>query len=270
MSKITIYAIICGLFFIIGVASVVEGFPYLTNSISVQDNISSIRSFLFEKIPVWIYLKMETKNAFTANNPIDVEMITIPINLEEIKSIQVNFIGAEKYFPDDDLGRFPEMPEFVSPNEFGDEYYVAIEKYTDQRKQMYEGTYNQASAHVLHLYSDKDYDTDFNFSGGIERPENFPKYSSLSGSLHNLRYNLGGTFDIGITITKRDGEVIGYEMSNISYILQDAIEVSPPEALIQIKNNNIMTGLGWIGIGLPFLIVALTGWLEILKHFAFL
>ena len=264
-----LYAIICGVIFIIGVASIVEGFPYLTNKIDVQNKISSIRIFLFEKIPVWVYVKMETNNAFTANNPIDVEMTTPSIDLEKIRSIQVTFVGAEKYFPNFNPAGPPEMPDFGSPQEIWDEYHRATTEYWENYERMFEELHDQTRANILFLYSDKDYDADFNLPQGVERPENFPKYSTFSGSLQNLTYNLGGKFDIGITITKRDGGVIGYGMSDLSYRIQDAIEVSPPETLIQIKNNNIMTGLGWIGIGLPFLIAALTGWLEILKHFAF-
>lgn len=56
-------------------------------------------------------------------------------------------------------------------------------------------------------------------------------------------------------------------MGNRQYAIEKAIHVSPPEALLTIRNNNLMTGLAWMGIGLALLIPCLNGLIiMILQH----
>jgi len=243
------------------------GLPYVTNNI--HKKISVIRNYYFDRIPVWIHIKMETEDAFVANNPINISVKTTPINLDEIKGLQLEFEGVDKYFPDE-LEPPPSPPPLGSTKEEYEQYWKAMEEYWRNFEKYMNKTSEQSGANILHLQSDRKV-SDFEFLKDFPIPENYsiPKYSTFSGSLQYLTYSAGGKFDIGITIFKADGSVIGYGMSDLSYVLKDAIEISPPEVQLQIKNSNIMTGLGWIGIGLPFLIAGLTGFLEIIKYFVF-
>jgi len=70
---------------------------------------------------------------------------------------------------------------------------------------------------------------------------------------------------MGITLIKADGGVIGYEMGDREYAIKEAINVSPPETLIQLRNANIMRGLGFIAIGLPLLMAGLDFLRELIK-----
>ena len=185
--------------------------------------------------------------------------------------MQLQFEGADKYFPNNKPEPFPSLPPYGSTKEEYDQYNEAVEAYWENHRKTIDETFEQVSANIMHLQSDRNI-SDFELPEGFPYPTNYsiPKYSTFSGSLENLTYSTGGKFDIGITVNKADGGVIGYGMSDLSYVLTDVIEVSPPETLLQIKNNNIMSGLAWIGIGLPFLIAGLTGILEIFKHYAFM
>jgi hypothetical protein len=178
--------------------------------------------------------------------------------------IQLSFEGADKYFPNTKSTSPPAMPSSGSPQEVWDQYEKAMREYWDNYRKSMEEQINAAFANVLFLNSDRNIE-DFNFPDNVS----IPKYSTFSGSLQNLTFSTGGRFDIGVTVTKRDGGVIGYGMSDTTYVLKEAIEVSPPETQLQIENNSIMSGLAWIGLSLPFLLAGLTGLLEIIKHYAF-
>lgn len=269
MSMLTVYSVLSGVLIIVGAVLFVEGIPYVTNN--VHKKVSATRSHYFDKIPSWIYVRMETEDAFTANNPININITTTIINLDKIRGLQLSFEGADKYFPFNKPEPYPSMPPFGSTKEEYDQYRKAVDEYWENHEKSLNETFEQLSANILHLQSDRDI-SDFELPEGFPLPANYsiPKYSTFSGSLQKLMYSTGGKFDIGITVYKADGGVIGYGMSDLSYVLKDVIEISPPETLLQIKNNNIMSGLAWIGIGLPFLIAGLTGFLEIFKHYAFL
>ncbi len=227
-----------------------KGLPYINND--VHNEISVVRSYSFDKIPIWVHIKMETSDALVANNPINITVTTTPINLDEIRQIQFLFEGAGKYFPNDKSSEPPPRPSYDSSQEAWDEYHEETKKYILK-------SVENIFTNIMFLKSDKNIE-DFNI------PENYniPKYSTFSGSLQNLTYTSGGEFDIGITITKGDGEIIGYGTGDTSYMLKEAIDISPPETLLQIENNNIMKGLGWVGISLPFLIAGLNGILNII------
>lgn len=269
MSMLTIYSVLCGALILVGAVLFAEGIPYITNS--MHKRISAVNSYYFDKIPSWIYVRMETEDAFTANNPINVNVTTTIINLEKIRGLQLSFEGADKYFPNNKPEPYPSFPPFGSTEEEYNQYRKAVDEYWQNHEKSLNETFEQLTANILHLQSDKDM-SDFELPENLPLPANYsiPKYSTFSGSLRDLTYSTGGTFDIGITINKADGGVIGYGMSDLSYVLKEVIEISPPETLLQIKNNNIMSGLAWIGISLPFLIAGLTGLLEIFKHYAFL
>jgi len=261
VSMLTLYSVSCVVLVGIGIVLFVEGFPLIADK--AHKKVSAFRDYYFDGIPMWIQVKMETLDAFTANNPIDVEMSTTPINLDEVRVMQLSFEGAKQYFPTKPMDS-PTMPPIGSPQEVWDQYKREVEEYWDTFEKYMKDSFEKAGLNMLFLRSDKDI-SDFNL------PENssLPKFSTFSGTLQNLTYSTGGKFDIGITVTKANGEVIGYGMSDLSYVLKEAIEVSPPETLLEIQNRNIMSGLGWIGLGLPFLIAGLTGLLEILKHYTF-
>lgn len=91
--------------------------------------------------------------------------------------------------------------------------------------------------------------------------------TNFSGSITNLTYSAGGDFDIGITVINENGGVVGYEMGNREYVIEKAIHISPPEVLLTIRTNNLMTGLAWMGIGLALLIPGLNGLITILHYY---
>ena len=94
-------------------------------------------------------------------------------------------------------------------------------------------------------------------------------WTSFSGSIKDVVYSSGGTFDIGITLIKSNGEVVGYEMGDRNFAIKNAIEISPPEVLIQLENTNVMRGLSYIGISIPFFIAGINALMEILKRYIF-
>ena len=81
------------------VAIVFEALPYLRNAVHTQ--IVSYPSFLAERVPAWLVLKMETLDMFAALNPINVSVHTGALDTEKIRSIQLTFDGASAYFPGD-------------------------------------------------------------------------------------------------------------------------------------------------------------------------
>ena len=142
---------------------------------------------------------------------------------DNIKSLQLTFVGASQYFPGD--------YNISDPSDF-EKLRKAIESDTAILTQNSQTTF--------------------------------------SGSIKNLTYNSGGDFDVGITVTHKDGTVIGYGISDMRYVIKQAIHISPPEVLIQIKAGNQRIGLAWTAIGLPFLIAGLTGLINLLiSHFKF-
>ena len=153
-------------------------------------------------------------------------------------------------------------------------YTAAMTKYSDAYKKYYDEEMKASFSNIMFLKSDRDFNEmvqqQQEFNNFAQENVTFPKFSTFSGLLQNVTYPAGGKFDVGLTIVKRDGGVIGYGMSDLSYVLKEAMEVSPPEVLLQIKNNNSITGLSYIGIGVAPLIAGLVGISEILKHFAFL
>ena len=68
-----------------------------------------------------------------------------------------------------------------------------------------------------------------------------------------------------ITLIKADGEVIGYEMGDRNFAIKNAIEISPPEVLVQLENTNVMRGLSYIGISIPLLTAGINCLVEALK-----
>jgi hypothetical protein len=250
------------------------GIPYLTNNVE-REKITAIQEIYFDKpqLNTWFYVKLETLDAFMANNPINVSVTTGSLDMDEIHSIQLSFEGANKYFPNNKPVVAPTMPPWGASVQEWNQYDNATDQYWKNYEKSMEDERAANTANILWLISDKN-DSDFPDYSSFPFNESsnefsFPRFSTFSGTLFNLNYSTGGTFDIGITPSTNSSGVIGYGMSDISWVLQNAIAISPPEINLQVKTNNIMSGLGWIGIGLPFLFAGLAGIMEIIKHYAF-
>ena len=158
-----------------------------------------------------------------------------PINIsiqtgivDRVNGIQLTFDGASRYFPRE--------YNYSDPQFFEKQYE----------------SHQEAFKNIISLQKDTTPVT------GI---------THFSGSIENLTYSSGGDFDIGITIINEDGAVIGYEMGNRQYAIEKAIHVSPPEALLTIRNNNLMTGLAWMGVGLALLISGLNGLITMILQY---
>lgn len=120
---------------------------------------------------------------------------------------------------------------------------------------------------------------DFNFSDPSFYPEQYDKLTeaiesnilflerdsltTFAGNKLNLNYTSGGDFDIGITVTYQNGAVAGYGLGDTSFVLKQAIRVSPPEALVQLRNGNLTLGLAWLAIGLTMINIGLGGLIDI-------
>jgi len=187
--------------------------PYLQNRI--HERRIAYLSFLSEEVGTWFMFKLETNDIFAAYNPIDVSVHTGACD-SNIKSIQLEFVGASSYFPGD--------YNFSDPSFFPEQYEKLREA---------------ISSNILIL------------------KRNSP--TTFAGKIRNLTYKCGGEFDIGITVTYQDGRVVGYGVGNIDFVIKNAVKISPPEVLIQLRNSNLTLGLSWIATGLTLIGVGLSG-----------
>lgn len=121
---------------------------------------------------------------------------------------------------------------------------------------------------------------DYNFSDPSFYPEQYEEFleslksnivhlernslTTFAGSIQNLEYTSGGEFDIGITITDQNGTVTGYGVGNTDFALKNAMRISPPEALVQLRNSRVTTGLTYAVIGLTSIAVGLAGLIDLL------
>jgi hypothetical protein len=275
---LTVYAIVCGFLLILGITLIIQAVPYFTNS--KTNNISPIKKIYCAQLNAWIKIKMTTNAIVAANNPIDIQVNTTSLDLDQIKTIQLTFEGAEKEVT---LTGTPPVDPTPPPNDASKEdkaqYEADLKKYTELYSQYHEQELLALRANVLDLESDRDYDElvqrEHEVNAGrqylLNTTENItlPKSSTFSGLIQGVNYPAGGKFDVGITIIMRDGTAFGYGINDSTYVLKDAIEVSPPEVTLQIENNSIMLGLAWAGAGLVIAAIGISGLLEILKHFAF-
>lgn len=224
------------------------GVPNLTYN-KPTNVVSEITDYYFyhSQTSTVFYLKSESLGLYVANEPINVSVTT---NRMDVRGVQLRFLGAGKYFPNNTAP--PESPPSGASLEEWKEWEQAMQHWWD----LWEENLNKLSADILRLTND----TDLTFTDPFTN-ETRPNYPTFSGSIQNLTYSVGGQFSIGITIFQSDGGVIGYDMGDTSYVLQNVIEVSPPETLLQIKSNYISVGLGWIGIGVsPLLAGILLTW----------
>lgn len=260
-------------FFLIatGMVLIIHGFPYVQNQ--VHEKIPPmVQDFFSEKVGTWFTITASTTDAYAANNPLEVEVVTGVLDLEEIKQIQLSFEGAQKAVVNKEP-TVPDLPTATTDRATMNAYWTAMEKYREDSRRYWDEFRIATASNILFLDGIESYDKlvqrEQEINSFTGQNISLPKYSRFRGIIQKLTYPTGGTFDIGITLTNRDGSVVGYGMTDLSYVIKDAIAVSPPEVLRQIESNNIMTGLGYIGIGIAPLIAGLVGLLEILKHFAF-
>jgi hypothetical protein len=235
METQVIWAIFCTFLIGMGLIFFILSVPYITNKYHKRVTIN--RVYFTDKIPAYIYVKMESNDGIIAGNPIDISVTTTNIDRNKVRGIQLTFEGADRYFPDYTKLSPPSSREQL------EEYFKKLEKELDKLRK-------EIGANILVFHNDTD-----------------RAWTSFSGSIKNVIYSSGGKFDIGLTIIRADGGVIGYEMGQREYAIKGAIEVSPPEVLFQIENSNIMRGLGLIGIGLPFFMAGITLLIDIIKHY---
>ena len=254
-----------------GMVLVVHGYPYVVNQIH-EKIPAMVQDIFFDKMKTWFTITVSTTDVYAANNPLDVQIKTGTINLDEIREIQIQFLGAQKAV----LSKEPVLPDSPLPNASSvemNQYQTAMQKYSDDLRKYYDEYRDAMSSNVIFLNSVQNYEKlverDQQINAFIGNNMSLPKYSQFAGSIQNLTYPIGGTFDLGITLKLRNGSVVGYGMTDLSYAIKDAITVSPPEVMKQVESNEIMTGLGYIGIEIAPLVAGLVGILEILKHFAF-
>jgi hypothetical protein len=258
-------------FVILSLVLIVQALPYMTNS--KHETITSTRTFFFQKEPMYITIEMTTNDSFVANNPIDIKMKTSPwLDLEKIRGIQVTLDGAEQNTPLDEPVSPESPPSGASQSDY-DQYQAAMDKYRHDLDSYFQALRDSIESHIFNLQSDK------NLTELVEKEKqinermgtnfSYPKVASFSGQIQKVTYSNGGSFEIGLSINYRNNGLIGYELGDRSYAIQNAIQISPPETLLQIRSNNIMIGLSYIGVALVFLALGAGGFLEILKHFAF-
>lgn len=229
-NKVTV--IVYLIFLVLGLGIVFfQALPYLQDK--YHSNIVSNRVYFAEMIPTYIYLKQETSDAFTANNPINIS-ITTGITPKEIRGIQLTFDGAESCFPRER----PEYPE-INFSEPLKEYYKKVDEYFNKSEEFDKKCFNN----IISLQ---------------QKTTRVSEISHFSGGL-SLTYPAGGDFDIGITIIRSDGGVAGYEMGNRQSAIKGAIHISPPEALYSIRNYNRTAGLALLALGLTFVLHGING-----------
>lgn len=196
----------------------------------VHDNASPVIQYsVLKNDTCHIFLKFETLDAFIATNPINVSVQAEPICLDTVKSIRLTFDGASEYYPNS----YP-----------GNETFADL--FTDSIN---------ANSNILTIEKDNRFET---------YVYNNATYGRFSGQITNIKYPISGSYNVEAQFEFANGTV-----RNEPYVISNAITVSPSENLLQIKANNIMIGLGWIGVSLPLVLAGLVGLLEVGKDLFF-
>jgi hypothetical protein len=211
---ITLWAIlpIVLLFVLVGIGfAVIAVFAYPLASNSVHEERVAYVDVMSKEARMWFHIKLKTNDLFCAFNPIEVAVKTGAV-APDIRSIQIEFVGASQYFPSD--------YDFSDPTEF--------EKYMESVR-----------ANIIILGNDS--------------------LTTFAGNKSNLVFTYGGEFDVGITLTNRDGSVEGYGVGNTDFALKGAIHISPPEALNHVISNNLTLGLTYVAVGLALIAVGVAG-----------
>lgn len=230
---------------VIGLSRVADNKP--------SNAVTEINDYYFYhgQVQTVFYVKTETIGAFMPDNPINVSITT---NGMDIRGVQLEFLGASRYFPNNTA---PPSPPNSSSWQAWEQYEQALQKWDNATRQNLE----KISENILFLTNDTRMTITEPFTNIT-----FPGYPTFSGAFHNLTYSVGGEFSIGVTITQSDGGVVGYGLGDSSYVLNNVISISPSETLFQIESNNILVGLGWIGVGAA-LFALLLAWVELIKPY---
>jgi len=181
-----------------------------------------------EKLQSFVHFDFKTNDVFAADNPISVSVYAhtwVP----DVHQITLHFDGADDYFIVNLLQ--------ISPNDY---------ESSKEFEEAWDNEFKRMSAGMLDLYKDTDIDS--------------PTYGAFIGQTE-LEYSIGGQFDVGITLRKEDGDVIGYGLGDQEFVITQVILISPSEVLHTLKNNNLLSGLAWLAgaltifaIGCSFLI----------------
>ena len=253
--------------FCIGIPIIaIWGLPNIIDSMP-HDRVSSVSDFSFNQLPTYIppamlYVKAETNGAMLPNNPINVTATTSILDQNQIQQIQLTLLGALQYFPDHSLLVAPTPPPYNASQQEWEQYQNAESKYyTDTQKAMQEES-KAIFASTLFMNNETYQPIPPFWNQSIP----FSELSIFSGSLQNVQYPVGGTFSIGVSVTYQNGTRVGYATTNQTYILQNALTISPIETKYQIQSNNILIGLGYLAIGFPFLLEGIAEVRDIVKH----
>jgi hypothetical protein len=191
----------------------------LTYTLNVHHKeVISTRTYFSKDISSYIYVKYVTTDAFVTGNPIDVTVNTGIV--QGIDYIQLTFDGAGTYFPQD--------------------YDFSSTSPADMER-LQESLRNSLN-NVIPL----------------QKQVSTVGIVTFSGKASGLVYSQGGNFDIGITFQQKGSGVMGYEMGQRNYKIPSVVSISPPEALLTIRNNNLMVGISLIAVGASFFIPSLT------------
>ena len=235
-----------------GLYSFYMGIPNLLDN-KPHNVLSEITDYYFYhgQIQTVFFIKTESIGLFVADEPINVSVTTDRMNASYV---QLRFLGAGKYFPNNTSP--PISPSSGASMQEWEQYEQALQQYYDLQNE----NERKLSSDTLLLTND----TNLTYTNPFTN-ETVPNYPTFSGSIQNLTYSVGGLFDIGVTVAQLDSGVVGYDMGDTSYVLQNVIQISPPETMLQIRSNYILTGLGWIGVGLSPLLAAIALVREIAK-----
>lgn len=244
--RILYFVIFGGLMFLgIGIM-LVYAIPYIQNR--SHEIITDTNSYLCQQVPTWFTLELKTEDIFSANNPINATIQTGAIH-PDIIGMQLSFVGAQSEIPE--MPTMPSLPELAptDPNyrENMDNFWEEMGEYWKEIEEWRQKYRASLESNILLLERDR---------------------TVFKGNIKDLIYRSGGQFDIGITITTNGGTVIGYGMGDTSYVLQDVINVSPPEVLLQIRQTNVTLGLAWAALGASFFAIGCTAIIElVIKHY---
>ena len=198
-----------------------------------HSELVSNRNVYSDEMQTYFSIRLVTRDAFAAGNPIDIDVHTriwedtgIWAGKGPVRSVQLVFQGADKTHPG-------ELPTLRSSYGASDESRDAIDQYFEALAEFQE----ESRSNVMFLVGDRNPVT------GL---------ATFSGHIDDLVYPSGGDFDVEITVSTEQG-VIGHGIGDRRYALLDVVTVSPPEVLIAIRNGDVMTGLAYIAVGISLL-----------------
>lgn len=244
-----------------------------TTQTTPTNKVQEINSYYFTEnnLETVFSIKAQTIGDFIAGNPMNVSVTTNGLN---VNGIQLEFLGASQYFPNNTRPVMPTLPPEPPSNMTQEQWWAqydkdmqqyekAMQQYNEEVQQQENEERTAIGSNILLLKNDTDIETYDSFSNLTI--QHFPTFS---GEMQNLKYPVGGEFSIGVTVTLSNGGVVGYGVGDTSYIINNYIEVAPSATLLQIQGNNILIGLTYVGIGVAPLIAGLLLSIEFLKTYA--